>query len=109
MKRGEVWTVSGGPGYADKPRPALIVQGNLYALDQSATICGFTTDPTEARFSRPLIEPTVDNGLAHPSRVMTDKITTVPRARLGKCIGFLSDDDVISVDRALLVFLGLAG
>jgi mRNA-degrading endonuclease toxin of MazEF toxin-antitoxin module len=37
-----------------------------------------------------------------------DKITTVPKARLGKRIGKLNDEDVVRLNRALTVFLGLA-
>ena len=40
---------------------------------------------------------------------MVDKITTVPRARLGKRIGRLDDSDVSGFNRSVLVFLGLAG
>ncbi len=38
---------------------------------------------------------------------MVDKITTVPRARVGNRVGRLSDDDLTRLDRAILVFLGL--
>lgn len=55
------------------------------------------------------IEPSATNGLTTPSRLMVDKITTVSKARLGRRIGWLVDDDVIRLNRALLVFLGLAG
>jgi mRNA interferase MazF len=39
---------------------------------------------------------------------MVDKLTTVPRARLGYRIGELDDEDVLRLNRAILVFLGLA-
>jgi mRNA interferase MazF len=68
----------------------------------------FTTDPTEAPLLRMLIEPTGRNGLSSASRLMIDKVTTVPKARLGKRIGKLNDDDVVRLNRALTVFLGLA-
>jgi len=108
MKRGEVWTVSGGAPYAGKPRPAVIVQEDRFAATNSITICVFTTDPTEAPLLRLLIEPTDRNRLSSPSRLMIDKVTTVPKARLGKRIGKLSEADVVRLDRALTVFLGLA-
>jgi mRNA interferase MazF len=103
-----VWTAAGS-GYAGKPRPVLIVQADLYRETASVTICGFTTDQTETGFLRPLIMPTASNGLRIACRLMTDKVTTVPRTRLGARIGRLSDDDMMVADRALLVFLGLAG
>jgi mRNA interferase MazF len=55
-----------------------------------------------------LIEPTDRNGLKSASRLMIDKITTVPKTRLGKRIGRLGDQDVVRMNRALTVFLGLA-
>jgi mRNA interferase MazF len=108
MKRGEVWTVSGGGAYAGKPRPAVIVQEDRFDSTSSITLCVFTTDPTEAPLLRMLIEPTDRNGLSSASRLMVDKVTTVPKARLGKRIGKLNDEDVVRLNRALTVFLGLA-
>jgi mRNA interferase MazF len=108
MKRGEVWTVSGGASYAGKPRPAVIVQEDRFDSTSSITVCVFTTDPTEAPLLRMLIEPTDRNGLSSASRLMVDKVTTVPKARLGKRIGKLNDEDVFRLNRALTVFLGLA-
>jgi mRNA interferase MazF len=108
MKRGEVWTVSGGGRYAGKPRPAVIVQEDRFDSTGSITLCVFTIDPTEAPLLRMLIEPTDRNGLSSASRLMVDKVTTVPKARLGKRIGKLNDEDVVRLNRALTVFLGLA-
>ncbi len=50
MKRGEIWTVSGGQGYAGKPRPAVIIQDDRFDATASITICAFTTDPTAPCF-----------------------------------------------------------
>jgi mRNA interferase MazF len=108
MKRGEVWTVTAGGPYAGKPRPAVIVQEDRFEATSSITICAFTTDPTEAPLLRMLVEPSDRNGLGSASRLMIDKITTVPKARLGKRIGKLNDEDVVRLNRALTVFLGLA-
>jgi mRNA interferase MazF len=108
VKRGEIWTVSGGAPYAGKPRPAVIVQEDRFEATSSITLCVFTTDPTEAPLLRMLVEPTVRNGLKSASRLMIDKVTTVPKARIGKKLGKLNDEDVIRLNRALTVFLGLA-
>lgn len=40
---------------------------------------------------------------------MVDKITTVPRSKLGERIGRLGDQDMIRLGRAVVVFFGLAG
>lgn len=72
------------------------------------TVCGFTTETTLAPFSRPLIQPSITNGLIQPGSLMVDKITTVPGARLGGRIGVLAPADLGRIDLALLVFFGLA-
>jgi len=108
MKRGDVWTVSAGGPYAGKPRPAVIVQEDRFEATNSITLCVFTTDPTEAPLLRMLVEPTDRNGLSIASRLMIDNITTVPKERLGKRIGKLHDEDIVRLNRALTVFLGLA-
>jgi mRNA interferase MazF len=108
MRRGDVWTVSGGRDYASKPRPAVIVQDDGFDATGSITVCAFTTDPTEAPLLRLAVEPNGRNGLRSPSRLMVDKITTVPKSRLGERIGRLDDEDVVRLNRAMMVFLGLA-
>jgi mRNA interferase MazF len=109
MKRGEIWTVSAGTGYAGKPRPAVILQDDRFDATDSVTICAFTTDPTDAPLIRLLVEPNETNGLRAACRLMVDKITTVPKAKLGKRVGHLGDEDVVRLNRATLVFLGMAG
>lgn len=107
MRRGEVWTVSAA-GFAGKPRPAVIVQGDAFDATASVTICVFTTDETDAPLLRLLMEPDDTNGLREPSRLMADKIVTVGRDKFGRQIGRLADADMTRLDRALMVFLGLA-
>jgi mRNA interferase MazF len=109
VTRGEVWTAAGGKDYAGKPRPVVIVQDDRFDATSSITICAFTSDPTDAPLFRLLVEPSVVNGLDKASRLMADKVTTVPKAKLGKRIGRLADSDMVRVNRALLIFLGLAG
>lgn len=97
-----------GAGYPGKPRPAIIVQDDRFDATESVTVCVFTTDETEAPLLRLPIAPSASNGLHTASRVMVDKITTVSKKRLGKRIGRLEDNEVIRLNRAILVFLGLA-
>lgn len=108
MRRGDVWTVSGGGDYAGKPRPVVIVQDDSFDATESVTVCAFTTDPTEAPLFRLAVEPNERNGLRSPSRLMVDKITTVSKAKMGERIGRLDDEDVVRLNRAAIVFLGLA-
>jgi mRNA interferase MazF len=108
MRRGDIWTVSGGKDYAGKPRPVVLVQDDSFDVTGSITICAFTTDPTEAPLFRLLVEPNERNGLRSPSRLMVDKITTVPKSKVGQRIGRLDDEDVVRLNQAAMVFLGLA-
>ncbi|PMR72845.1 type II toxin-antitoxin system PemK/MazF family toxin [Billgrantia endophytica] len=108
MKRGEIWTASGGNTSAGKPRPVVIVQDDSFDATDSIVICAFTTSPTEAPLFRLHVEPSSLNGLRTPCRLMADKITTLPKAKLGNRIGRLDDEDMVRLNQALLVFLGLA-
>jgi mRNA interferase MazF len=107
MKRGEIWTVAGGQGYAGKPRPAVILQDDRFDATDSITLCAFTTDPTDAPLLRLPVEPDERNGLRAPSRLMVDKITTVPKSKIGSLLGRLDDAELVRINRAVAVFLGL--
>ena len=108
MRRGDIWTVAGGKDYVGKPRPVVIVQDDSFDATASITICAFTTDVTEAPLFRLPVEPNGRNGVLATSRLMVDKITTIPKSRLGAQIGRLDDDDMLRLNQAILVFLGLA-
>jgi mRNA interferase MazF len=109
MRRGEIWTVAGGKDYAGKPRPVVVVQDDRFDATASITVCAFTSDPTEAPLFRLNVEPNEGNGLRMPCRLMVDKIITVPKLNIGERIGRLDDNDLLRLNRAILVFLGLAG
>jgi mRNA interferase MazF len=108
VKRGEIWTVAGGKGYAGKPRPVVILQDDRFDMTDSITICAFTTDPTDAPLFRLPVEPSESNALRAACRLMVDKITTVPRSKIGGHVGRLADEDMVRLNRAVLVFLGIA-
>jgi mRNA interferase MazF len=108
VKRGEIWTVAGAKDYAGKPRPVVIVQDDGFDATDSITICAFTTDATEAPLFRLQVAPCERNGLRVACRLMVDKITTVPKAKIGTRIGRLEDEDIFRLNQAILVFLGLA-
>jgi mRNA interferase MazF len=109
VTRGEIWTAAAGSGYAGKPRPAVVIQDDRFDATGSVTICALTTDPAEAPLFRLVIEPSPQNGLHDVSSLMVDKITTIRRSKLGERVGRLSSKDMVRLDRALVVFLGLAG
>ena len=108
MRRGDIVTISGGKGYAGKPRPAVIVQDDSFDGTNSMTVCAFTTDDTDAPLIRLPVAPNERNGLHATCRLMVDKISTVPKTKVGERIGRLDDEDILRLNQAVLVFLGLA-
>jgi mRNA interferase MazF len=108
VKRGEIWTVAGGKAYAGKPRPVAILQDDRFDMTDSLTVCAFTTDPTDAPLFRLLIKPSETNGLRADCRLMVDKVTTIPKTKMGAQVGRLADEDMVRLNRAVLVFLGIA-
>ena len=108
MRRGDIWTVSGGKGYAGRPRPVAVLQDDRFDVTDSITICAFTTDETEAPLFRLAVEPSECNGLRATCRLMVDKITTVPKSKVGAHVGRLDDEDILRLNQAMIVFLGLA-
>jgi mRNA interferase MazF len=108
MRRGDIWTAAGGKDYAGKPRPVVVIQDDSFDATDSITVCAFTTDETEAPLFRLPVEPNERNGLRGACRLMVDKITTVPKAKIGARVGRLDDEDILRLNQAALVFLGLA-
>lgn len=108
MRRGDIWTAAGGKDYAGKARPVVILQEDSFDGTDSITICAFTTDETDAPLFRLPVEPNERNGLRVQSRLMVNKVTTVPKSKIGTHIGRLDDEDVVRLNQAVLVFLGLA-
>ena len=107
MRRGESWMAAGGSDDAGQPRP-VIVQDDRFEDTRSITICALTTNTAEVSLVRPSIQPSASNGLRADCRLMIDKLATVSRSKLGQRIGRLDDRDLRLLDRAILVFLGLA-
>lgn len=95
-------------GLCGQSRPVVIVQDDSFDVTGSITICACTTDPTEAPLFRVPVVPNERNGLRSSSRLMVDKITTVPKSKIGERIGRLDDEDMVRLNQAVMVFLGLA-
>jgi mRNA interferase MazF len=87
----------------------VIVQDDNFDATDSVTICAFTGSATQAPLFRLVVEPNGRNGLHMTSWLMVDKITTVPKSKVGTRIGQLADEDVVRLNQAIVVFLGLAG
>ena len=106
MRRGDIVTVAGGV-YASKPRPALVVQDDRFDATDSVTVCPFTTTEVDAPLLRVPVVANEANGLGQDSYLMVDKITTVPKSRIGDPVGRLDDEDIVRLNQAMMVFLGL--
>lgn len=102
-----MWTAT-GTGYAGTPRPVVIIQDDRFDATASITVTLMTTDRTELPLLRLPIEPTALSGLREPTAVMADKVMTIRRDNLGERIGRLTDEDLVRLNRALVVFLGIA-
>jgi len=106
VKRGDLVTVVSSGDYG-KPRPALIVQVDLYAEHPSLTVLPLTSDLHDMPSIRVTVEPGEGTGLRLRSQVMVDKVTTILRAKAGTRIGRLDEATLASVGRALAAFLGV--
>ena len=107
MKRGDIVAVSLSGDYG-KPRPALIIQSNLFDAHPSVTVLPITSELRDAPLFRILIEPNEENGLLKRSQVMVDKVHTVKREKLMEKFGVLEDTLMLAVNRSLAIFLGFA-
>jgi len=108
VRRGDICIAAARGAYVGKPRPVVIIQDDRFDATASVTVCPLTTNPVEAPLTRIPVEPTAATGIEHSSQIMVDKIATMPRANVRDHLGRLADADLVRLDRALLVFLGLA-
>jgi mRNA interferase MazF len=108
VTRGDIYTAAARGAYTGKPRPFLIVQDDRFDATASVTVFPFTTNLIDAPLTRIPIEPTPENGLDRANNVMVDKITTMPRSGLSYRLGRVRDDELVRLNRSLMVFLGLA-
>jgi len=107
MQRGQFVTVATAGDYG-KPRPALVVQSDLFAELPSVVICPLTTTlRDDADQFRLEAAPSPQSGLREISQIAIDKITVVPIAKIGAAIGMADDALLARVDRALALFLGI--
>ena len=108
MKRGDLVVVAMQGDYG-KPRPALVVQSDLFnETHASITVAPVTSTIVDTPLFRVTVEPSRRNGLRLVSQIMVDKVTTVRRQRLGQTIGRLEEDVMLRVSRALALWFGVA-
>ena len=107
MKRGDLVTIALQGDYG-KPRPALVIQSDFFDVHPSVTVLPVTSELRETPLFRVTLEPGAANGLQKPSQVMVDKAVTVARERIGESFGHLDAETMLTVERCLAVFLGIA-
>ena len=106
MRRGDLVTIALQGDYG-KPRPALVVQSDLFNEHPSVTILPVTSELCETPLFRVRLEPTSTNGLHMASDVMVDKAQSVARERIGEVFGHVGEEDMLAVSRSLAVFLSV--
>lgn len=106
MRRGDLVTIALQGTYG-KPRPALVVQSDLFDEHPSITILPITSELRNTPLFRVPLKPSATNGLQKPSEVMVDKAQSVPREKIGDPFGHVSAEDMLAVSRSLAVFLGV--
>ena len=106
MRRGDLVTIALQGNYG-KPRPALVVQSDLFSEHPSVVILPVTSELRDTPLFRVLITPSETNGLSKISEVMIDKMQTVPRDKVGEVFGRLAQEDMLSINRLLAVFIGI--
>jgi len=107
MRRGDLVIVALSGDYG-KPRPALVIQSNLFAEHPSVTVLPLTSELRETPIFRVRVLPNMANGLSAPSDVMIDKLNTVPREKIRETIGSVGDEHLIEIERTVAVWLGIA-
>jgi mRNA interferase MazF len=107
MRRGDLVTVA-MPGDFGKPRPALVVQSDLFDVTGTVTVLLLSSSLVDAPLIRLTVQPSAINGLRKPSQIMVDKAMSVRRDRLGEPFGRLDDETLLAVGRSLALFLGFA-
>jgi len=95
-------------GAYGQPRPALVIQSDLFAQHPSVTILPVTGELRDTPLFRVAVTPSNANGLRKPSQVMVDKAQSVPREKVGDVVGHFDDEALLTVNRALAVFFGFA-
>jgi mRNA interferase MazF len=100
VRRGDVVTVALQGDYG-KPRPALVVDDH-----PSVAVLPITSYLVPASYLRVDIGP--DCSLLLPSQIQIDKPHTVARGKIGAVIGQAGRDTLVAVNRAMVLFFGLA-
>lgn len=107
LQRGDiiVCVLSGGYG---KPRPAVVVQSDLFnPTHASLTVCPITSHIVEAPLFRLALPSALENGLKHSSQIMVDKIMSLQKEKIRQKIGIITHEQLSTLNHALKIWLNL--
>ncbi len=108
MKRGAIVIVAAKGAYTGKPRPAVVVQSDLFnPTHASVTVCPVTSDCVDAPLFRLNLPPGPRTGLRTISQIMIDKMVSVPRTAINREIGRCEAGELDAIDGGLRRWLGL--
>ncbi len=108
MKRGGIVVVAARGASTGKPRPAVVLQSDLFnPTHASVTICPITSDCVDAPLFRLPLPPGTRTGLRAASQVMVDTIVSVPRAAITEEIGECDAGELESLEAGLRRWLQL--
>lgn len=94
--------------YSGKPRPAVVVQSDLFTPTHgSVTLCLVTSELREAPLFRIDVVPSAENGFRKQSQVMVDKLFSAPRESIRDRVGTLDGPTMNRVSEALRLWLDL--
>jgi mRNA interferase MazF len=97
------------PGDFGKPRPALVIQPDLFnETHPTLTLLPLTSEIRSAPQFRITVEPSSANGLRMVSQIMVDKPMTFRRDKIREPFGRMDDEMMLRVGRALAVWIGIA-
>lgn|SRR5208282_687445 len=105
-RRGEVWWVAFDPsvgGEIQKTRPAIIVSNNgaNMALNRLIVV------PLTSQIAKVYAGQAMVTVNGEPRKAMADQLTTASKDRLRSKLGQVSTSDIASVERAILLHLGI--
>ncbi len=107
VARGTVVIVSTGGSLVGKPRPAIVIHANQFDFPETRIVVPFTSWDVTDELVMPIFLPDALNGLLEPSSLMTHRIAAIRKSQIGKIIGTMSREDMVRVDLALSLVLGL--